>query len=182
MPTVPAFIFPSDGTGTSFPIKLYGATYATPIAMQDNSGSNIGSSAANVDTLSTGLIGYASLSFQVGLNATTQQWQRQRFSDGLAKRAEALAIAAAGNLVVWTPAATKKFRVQSLVVSTDTAQTLAIKDGATVIYKLFVGANSVTTINLPVNGVLSATANNTLNMDYSATTGNISVTAVGNEE
>ncbi len=108
-------------------------------------------------------------------------YDRTRVSNGVPHYAT-VAPAAAGTLAVWTPASAKKFRVQHLLVSTDTAQTLTIEDGSTPIAAVYVGANAVVDVLLPVNGWLSSAANNILNVAYTATAGRISVTATGDEE
>ena len=112
--------------------------------------------------------------------------------------------AASGDNAVWTPsAASLKFRLMGgiLTIPTNVARsaggviTATFRDGTTdlkVTFDIFVPTTAVTTgngdttipFNLPGNGILSATANNKLNLNLSAaiTTGAIRATVWGCEE
>jgi len=86
---------------------------------------------------------------------------------------------ATGGVTVWDPTAGKKFVVTDLIISTDTAMTVTIKDGATNIMVLYLAANggAVSNFQTPLQ---SSTADNNLTVTAS-TSGNIAVTATGYE-
>ncbi|MDF2534419.1 MAG: hypothetical protein K0R18_576 [Bacillales bacterium] len=108
-------------------------------------------------------------------------YDRQRLAN-LTKYAKVTAAGVVGTLTAWTPASAKKFRLHTLLISADVDCVLDIKDGTTSIMTVYVPAKGIIPINLPVNGHLSAAANNKLDIGYNAVTGNIAVTAFGNEE
>jgi len=86
---------------------------------------------------------------------------------------------ATGGVTVWDPTAGKKFVVTDLIISTDTAMTVTVKDGATNIMVLYLAANggAVSNFQTPLQ---SSTADNNLSVTAS-TSGNIAVTATGYE-
>lgn len=94
-------------------------------------------------------------------------------------------------LVVWTPAAGKKFRVKGLNITGDfvAGDLITVKDGAagTVIINWYIPAGGLTTplvIDYGSNGKLSATANNKLVVSHDNTGAQrkVAVNAWGNEE
>ena len=86
---------------------------------------------------------------------------------------------ATGGVTIWDPTSGKKFVVTDLIISTDTAMTVTIKDGATNIMVLYLAANggAVSNFQTPLE---SSTADNNLTVTAS-TAGNIAVTATGYE-
>jgi hypothetical protein len=94
----------------------------------------------------------------------------------------AVAVTAGTPVAVWTPAAGKKFRVMGYALSLSVAGSVILKDATTEILRTPLMAAG---IGQPAprmgNGILSATANNVLNADVSAT-GSISGFVFGTEE
>jgi len=86
---------------------------------------------------------------------------------------------ATSGVTVWDPTAGKKWVVTDLIISTDTAMTVTIKDGTTAILVLYLAANggAVSNFQTPLQ---SSTADNNLTVTASAA-GNIAVTATGYE-
>lgn len=80
---------------------------------------------------------------------------------------------------VWDPTGGTKFVLTDIIVSTDTAMNVEIKDGANVIIKVYLAANGgfVSNFQTPIE---STAADNVLSINTS-TSGNISVTATGYE-
>lgn len=127
-------------------------------------------------------------------------WDRQR-APHIFRTAQATA---SGNTAVWTPTSGKKFRLLKLFVEvTDNSSlaagavlTLNFQDATTSInisFDVFVPTTAVTTVigdgleqelDLGDVGILSAAANNVLNVNLSAAlaTGNVRVIAMGTEE
>lgn len=112
-------------------------------------------------------------------------------------------VTASGNTAVWTPAAGKKFRLMRycIAVTGNAAQssagvvTIKFQDGTTDVglnHSAFVPATAGTTMGSDFNtgwvdlgnGILSAAANNVLNLNLTATltNGNARVTVAGTEE
>lgn len=89
-----------------------------------------------------------------------------------------------GSVAAWTPSSGKKFRLLHFTLSVDAAGVYSIRDGAgtNVLYAVSLTANSTITITLPLNGILSATANNPVQFYYPAVTGNAYLTLIGSEE
>ena len=86
---------------------------------------------------------------------------------------------ATSGVTIWDPTAGKKWVVTDLIISTDTAMTVTIKDGANAVMVLYLAANggAVSNFQTPLQ---SSAANNNLTVTASAT-GNIAVTATGYE-
>lgn len=82
----------------------------------------------------------------------------------VSKSAYNAAVANAANLTVWTPAAGKKFRLMSVVLSSSVTGRVTLIDNALTVAELLVTANSPVTIQLPTNGYLSAAVNNVLSV------------------
>jgi len=86
---------------------------------------------------------------------------------------------ATGGVTVWDPTAGTKWVVTDLIISTDTAMTVTVKDGTTAILVLYLAANGgmVSNFQTPLE---SSAADNNLTVTASAA-GNIAVTATGYE-
>lgn len=111
-------------------------------------------------------------------------------------------VTAAGGTAIWTPAAGKKFRLMRYMIELTgnaiqttagviTAQFYDAATGMSVTHSLYIPATAVNTLGGSNpgwfdlgNGILSATANNALNMNLSAaiTGGGLRVTVCGTEE
>jgi hypothetical protein len=106
-------------------------------------------------------------------------WDRVRGSK-INKSAE-LTMTAGVAQSAWTPAAGKKFRLLGFILTIDTTDRVVIRDGTTSIIPLKLVANTPVAITLPLNGILSNAANNTLQIitDLANT---IRITAIGTEE
>jgi hypothetical protein len=133
-------------------------------------------------------------------NTALQGWSKERTST-VFKTVQATA---SGNTAVWTPGTGNKFRLLSVLIQiTDNCATtsggvvtISLQDGTTampIAVDVFVPATGVTTaigeglsqmITLGAFGILSATANNVLNVNLSATItgGNVRIIAMGTEE
>ena len=108
-------------------------------------------------------------------------WDRQRTPSIFKTRTDA-SVTANTPVALWTPAAGKKFRVMGGQLSLAVAGQIILKDGTTEILRspqLVAGATW--TIPAIGNGILSAAANNVLNVDTTAT-GNIGGFVFGTEE
>jgi hypothetical protein len=138
--------------------------------------------------------------FSGAANAALQGWSKRR-APTVFKTAQATA---SGNTAVWTPGSGNKFRLLKVFVElTDNASlasgavlTISFQDATTAIniaFDVFVPTTAVTTVigdgleqelDLGDFGILSAAANNVLNVNLSATlsTGNVRVIAMGTEE
>lgn len=101
-------------------------------------------------------------------------------SNGIAHRATG-ALLAAGNLVIWTPAAGKKLRLLSLLCSVSAATVLTFNDGATPILDVTFAGAGTQPVPLAASGILSAAVNNTLNVTSSGAA-TVYATALGTEE
>lgn len=100
------------------------------------------------------------------------------------KTAQSTATASGSELVVWTPAAGKKFRLRHVYARASVAGRYEVRDGATVIAYFYLAANQWTQVLLLEDGgYLSAAANNTLRIrNQSGSAADLDVAAAGNEE
>jgi hypothetical protein len=181
-----------SGTVTNNPIS-------TSIAVADNllnvvpyaSGQNIG--------LFVGMSNYGG-AFSGAADAARQGWSKMR-TPTVFRTVQATA---SGNTAVWTPGTGNKFRLLKLFVElTDNGSlasggvlTINFQDATTSInisFDVFVPTTAVTTVigdgleqelDLGAFGILSAAANNVLNVNLSSAlaTGNVRVIAMGTEE
>ena len=116
---------------------------------------------------------------QASAGNVVQSWQGLRLSNGTSHRVTS-DLAAAGNVVVWTPSSGHAFRLLGGMVSSNAATVLTFYDETTPILDLvFAGAGSQP-ITLPLNGIMSAAIGNTLNVTSSAAA-TIYATAIGME-
>ena len=98
------------------------------------------------------------------------------------KTLAAVAVTAASPVAGWTPAAGKKFRLMGFALSLSVAGAVILKDSATELIRTPLMAAGVGLVAPPMgNGMLSATANNVLNIDVTAT-GTVSGFLYGTEE
>lgn len=138
----------------------------------------VGVGAAADASNSTGLAVNAN---QLGYNGAT--WDRLR-TPLVFKLISALVIVAGVPQAIWTPGAGKKFRLMGYALAGSVDSVLLLKDAATEIApgRVTIKAANGTQINPPIgNGVLSAVANNALNLD--ATVGStVSGYVFGTEE
>lgn len=180
--------FPSDATGASSP----------PVMIVGSNGAAITGGAFGAgDNNSTGFALLATFAEQMAFTGTG--WDRVR----TATIFKTITATAAGDTAIWTPVAGKKFRLMgySVQISGDATVTggailtLAFRDATTLIgvtLSVFTPAAATNTlagfsINSPAtmgNGVLSATANNALNINLSAAlaTGVVRINVFGTEE
>lgn len=146
---------------------------------------------------STGVVGVGMMAYTGASNGSTVFFK----IPNIFKTAQATA---SGNTALWTPTSGKKFRLLKLYVQVTAAAALAsagvltitFQDSSTgipIAFDVYLPASSISAplgdafssgwIDLG-NGVLSATANNVLNINLSGTvsTGNVRVTCCGTEE
>jgi hypothetical protein len=138
--------------------------------------------------------------FSGAANAALQGWSKRR-TPTVFKTVQATA---SGNTAVWTPGSGNKFRLLKVFVElTDNASiasgavvTISFQDSSTampIAFDVFIPTTAVTTVigdgleqelDLGAFGILSAAANNVLNVNLSTVlaTGNVRVIAMGTEE
>jgi hypothetical protein len=98
------------------------------------------------------------------------------------KTIAAVAVTAGTPVTVWTPGAGKKFRLMGFMLSLSVAGSVLLKDAGTEILRTPLMAAGVGLASPPmVNGILSAVANNVLQVDASAS-GSVSGFVFGTEE
>ncbi len=202
-----AFTFPftvNEASSNNYPAASPGTMpVSTPNAatsLGDNLGSlNIIPSAKNeLVPLSTGLYGYGG-AFSGAANAALQGWSKKRTPTVF----KHLDTTATGPTALWTPGSGNKFRILKVWVTVSDSATLAVAgrlqiqlyDGATLLpleADIFVPSTAIDTsgalydrtFDLGSFGILSATANNVLNVVLSValTAGNCQVIVAGTEE
>ena len=99
------------------------------------------------------------------------------------KTIAAVAVTAGTPVAVWTPAANKKFRALGWALSLSVAGGVILKDATTEMIRTPLMAAGIGQSSPPgmSNGILSAAANNALNIDVTAT-GSVSGFVFGTEE
>lgn len=152
------------------------------LKLVNNTGTDLASGSSASDGLGTSTTILQVLATQMGWNGAS--FDRQRFSDGKVRRNTVAMAGVGGTLNIWTPAASKKFRLQYLTLASDVGGTFHIKDAASQIIATIVIPSTGGSHNLQfeINGYISLLANNILQVDYPAVTGNLYVTVTGNEE
>jgi len=187
---VTAGVYPLNSTGSAVPTTAY------YIAARDNSGNLSGlvtGSATNDAYSGSGSL----LTSPLLYNGSTFDRQRTPTTR------KTVAATASGNTALWTPASGKKFRLMRFevqvsgngVIAGGGIVTVTFQDATTdlgIANDFYLPAVAVTTTPGELrsgwidigNGVLSALANNVLNVNLSAalTTGQVRVTCVGTEE
>lgn len=106
----------------------------------------------------------------------------QRRTPVVFKTLAAVSVTAATPVAGWTPAAGKKFRLMGFMLSLSVAGAVILKDGATELIRtcLMPAGAGLASPGLG-NGILSAAANNVLNLDVTAT-GTVTGFLFGTEE
>lgn len=83
---------------------------------------------------------------------------------------------------LWTPAASKKFRIMGIAIGADTTTNIYVQDGATNIATLKVGAAENSLVVDFGQGILSSLANNVLNIFNNGAAAGLYLTVWGTEE
>lgn len=130
-----------------------------------STGSSATFTAVNGDGGSTGWAGFVSPAFSYLFNGLS--WDRLRVATVF--RSISLAAGAGADNAIWTPAASKKFRWMGLILSSSVASRILLKDAAAVFSDIDLPAGGPPTAWPYLgNGILSAAANNVLNLNSSA--------------
>ncbi len=145
-----------------------GGTFMTDAGEGDGAGNHSG--------------GYPAIAHPYEWSGSDNTWWRRR-SVNISRSAQANALASGSDLTLWTPAAGKKFRLRGLVIAASVAGRCELRDSGTVLAYLRLAAGEPLSLMLEANGVLSAAANNPLQLrNQSGGAADLDAWVWGNEE
>lgn len=186
-------------TGTASAFTVISSLNNVIVADNNTGNSTFSNTNGSANPLATGSFVYGG-AFSGAASSTKQGWSKSRTPTVF----NTVQATASGNTAVWTPGSGNKFRLLKLLVQVTANASLAsggvltisFQDSSTSInitFDVFVPTTAVTTaigdgldqeLDLGGFGILSAAANNVLNVNLSSAlaTGNVRVIAMGTEE